>query len=129
MVCQADDMPGFSTVMEWLNKSPQFADQYARAKRQGVEAMAEDILDIADDSRNDWMDKNGFMVVDNEAVQRSKLRVDTRKWIMSKLLPKKYGETLDMTSGGEPISVKVLNYYAAKNKDEGDNTAIPISAP
>jgi hypothetical protein len=59
--------------------------------------MADDILEIADDGRNDWMEiisKDGDSVgwrVNGEAVQRSKLRVESRKWLMSKMLPKKYG--------------------------------------
>jgi hypothetical protein len=68
-----------------------------------VTPLTEEILDIADDGSNDWMeklDKDGKSVgwaVNGEAVQRSKLRVDARKWIASKLKPKKYGDKLDTT--------------------------------
>jgi hypothetical protein len=72
--------------------------QYARAKEAQADAFAEEMLDIADDGTNDWMTKRfGETEVEMpnpEVLQRSKLRVDTRKWLMSKLQPKKYGEKL-----------------------------------
>jgi hypothetical protein len=61
--------------------------------------MADELLEISDDASNDWMArraKSGDIesVPDNEAVQRSRLRVDTRKWLMGKLKPKKYGDKI-----------------------------------
>ncbi len=73
--------------------------------------MAEEIVEIADDGRNDWMEvmsKDGESIgwrLNGEAVQRSRLRVDARKWLMSKLLPKKYGESKD--DGGNQQDVNV----------------------
>ena len=62
--------------------------------------LAEEILEIADDGKNDWVERqDGSAAVNNEAVQRSRLRVDARKWLMSKLMPKKYGEKLEL--GGD----------------------------
>jgi hypothetical protein len=64
----------------------------------GIEALAEDILDIADNANNDWMERQGRdgqdlgWIANGENIQRSKLRVDSRKWLLSKLAPKKYGE-------------------------------------
>jgi len=84
---------------------PGFAEQYAHAREQQVDALADDIRDIADDGTNDFMTiKRGgeeVEVVNNEAIQRSRLRVDTLKWIMSKIAPKKYGEKLDLTNRHE----------------------------
>ena len=70
-----------------------------------ADTLADEITDIADDSSNDWMDrktKSGdtIRVIDHEAINRSRLRVDARKWIASKLKPKKYGEKLDLTHQG-----------------------------
>lgn len=73
-------------------------------------------MDIADDGSNDWMErfnKDGESigwVVNGEAVQRSKLRVDARKWALSKLLPKKYGDKIDVNHGnadGKPFQINV----------------------
>lgn len=108
-VCISDDMPSFQTVFSWIKKYPEFLEHYTRACQERSEAMAEDILDIADDGTNDWMEINKREVVDNEAVQRSKLRVDTRKWLMSKMIPKKYGDKIDMTTNGKDLPVPIYN--------------------
>ncbi len=106
-VCLDEDMPCKATVFNWLRTNKDFLDQYARAKEESADAMSEDILDIADDGTNDWMwIKRGgedVQVPDNEVLQRSRLRVDTRKWIMSKMKPKKYGDKMDVTSDGKAI--------------------------
>lgn len=64
-----------------------------------MEAWADEITEISDDGTNDWMTiKRGGDEVDvpnNEVLQRSRLRVDTRKWLMSKIAPKKYGEKIE----------------------------------
>lgn len=108
-VCDYEGMPHLSTVFRWFQIHPDFCEQYARAKQESADAMAEEILDIADDGTNDWMTietKGGFEkeVPNNEVLQRSRLRVDTRKWLMAKMKPKKYGERIDMTSNGKTIT-------------------------
>lgn len=95
-ICGADDMPDASTVFQWIQRHKEFAQQYAIACEERSEALVEEILDIADDGSNDWMadndpDNPGYKM-NGEAMQRSRLRVDTRKWYASKLKPKKYGE-------------------------------------
>lgn len=111
-VCKPDDMPHISTIFNWFRTQPQFLEQYTRAKEESADAMAEDVLDIADDGTNDYMTitKGGheYEVVNNEALQRSRLRVDTRKWLMAKMKPKKYGDKLDMTSDGEKLEGLVI---------------------
>jgi hypothetical protein len=105
-ICRDDEMPSTQTVFNWFGKHAGFVEQYARAKTAAADAMAEDILDIADDGTNDWMetrDKDGENIgwkVNGEHVQRSKLRVDSRKWLMSKLAPKKYGEKIQTELSG-----------------------------
>jgi hypothetical protein len=92
-------MPGKATVFRWLGANEEFRDQYARAREAQAEALADEIIDIADDGHNDWMERNqgdaAGWVQNGEAMQRSRLRVDARKWVASKLLPKKYGDKLD----------------------------------
>lgn len=109
-VCKADDMPSGVAIFRWLRTYPEFRKQYEDAKQESTDAMAEDVLDIADDGTNDYVLDNydkgktpGYQL-NGENIQRSRLRVDTRKWLMSKMKPKKYGEKLDMTSDGKAIS-------------------------
>ena len=101
-VCRAENMPPESTVRLWaLDDREGFAAHYTRAREIGYHAMADDMLEIADDGRNDWMERNGEdgagWSVNGEHMQRSRLRVDTRKWMLSKALPKVYGDKLDLT--------------------------------
>ncbi|WP_447874751.1 terminase small subunit-like protein [Serratia fonticola] len=97
-VCRDDEMPSKQAVLRWLARNEQFRAQYVRAKEEGAEAIAEELFDIADDGTNDWMeklDKDGEAIgyqLNGEHVQRSKLRIDTRKWYLSKIMPKKYGD-------------------------------------
>ena len=101
-ICKDAHLPDKDTVLDWSedSKSP-FSRQYARARLRGYMKHADELTDIADDGRNDWMDrelKNGdtIRVVDEECVKRSQLRVDTRKWILARMLPKVYGDKLDV---------------------------------
>jgi len=85
-------MPGQSTVFEWLNADSLFVEQYARARDKGLDAMAEELLEIADEPVGST--DNG--ATDNGAVARNRLRVDARKWYLSKLAPKRYGDRLEL---------------------------------
>lgn len=106
-VCKADDMPDMTTVFRWLRTNEEFRQQYTQAKAEAADALVEEMLDISDDGTNDWMevhDKDGECVgykVNGEHVQRSRLRVETRKWIAAKLKPKLYGERVDLNHGVE----------------------------
>ena len=103
-ICAADDMPALSTVFRWLSLHADFSDQYAKAAEERTRFLAEDMLDIADDGTNDWMEVNGKDSVgwreNGEAISRSRLRVDTRKWLLSKLVPKKYGDRASVEHSG-----------------------------
>lgn len=67
-----------STVFLWIARHKEFSENYARAQADRIVAWSEEIVDIADNSKAD--------------TNRAKLRVDTRKWLMSKMDPKKYGD-------------------------------------
>ncbi len=112
-VCNSDGMPDKKTVFRWLRTNDTFRAQYARAKEESADALADEMMDIADDGSNDWMEVhqrgNVGWVENGEAMQRSRLRVDTRKWIASKLKPKKYGDKIDATLSGPdggPVQVE-----------------------
>lgn len=100
-ICRDPDMPTGSAVRKWaLEDRDGFGARYARAREIGALAMADDILEIADDARNDWMEKHGedggvAYVLNGEHVARTKMRIDTRKWLLSKVLPKVFGDRVD----------------------------------
>lgn len=104
-ICRADDMPDKSTVFRWLAAHDAFRDHYVRARETQADAMVDEIIDIADDGHNDWMKKNFGedvrWVENGEALRRSQLRIDARKWLAVKMLPKKYGERLQTEVTGK----------------------------
>lgn len=95
-ICSDDDMPHASTVCRWLSADADFREQYAHAREAQADTLFDDVLEIADDARNDWMERRGEddagWVANGENIQRSRLRVDARKWMAAKLAPKKYGD-------------------------------------
>ncbi len=98
-ICADKAMPAISTVMGWLfnGKYEDFSEQYTRARQAQAELRADEIIDIADGAEHGA----------SEAVQAARLRVDARKWVAAKLLPKKYGDKLQHTGeGGGPIRVR-----------------------
>lgn len=106
-ICRDDGQPDNKTVLRWLEANEGFRQQYARARELQAEALFDEMLEIADDSSGDaTTNGRGDTVMDAEFVQRSRLRVDTRKWYLSKLAPKKYGEKVEQEfTGGLEIKV------------------------
>ena len=95
--CALPGMPDVSTVIRWLadEERAEFCAQYARAREDRADLLAEEILQIADDGRNDTqVDEDGNVFVDHDVIARSRLRVDARKWLASKMAPKKYGDKI-----------------------------------
>lgn len=117
-ICRDDHMPHMATVFRWLANDLAFREQYTRAKEAQGEFHAEEILDIADDATNDWMMREGKdgeslgWALNGEHVQRSRLRVDTRKWLLSKLIPKKYGEKIAVDQTSTVTHVHVIDEVA-----------------
>lgn len=110
-ICKIDGMPSVTTVLKWLRDKPDFAAQYARAKEEQADYLIEEMIDISDDGSNDFMTitkgNESYEVENKEVTSRSRLRVDTRKWIASKLKPKKYADKIDITSDNKPLSNEV----------------------
>jgi|SRR5690606_7101363 len=103
-ISRDDDMPAMSTLFKWLREIESFSEQYARAKEECADMYAEDVIEIADNATNDWMENNdpdnpGFKL-NGEHIQRSRVRIDARKWIAGKLKPKKYGEKVSQEISG-----------------------------
>jgi hypothetical protein len=108
-----DDLPVKSTINLWRYRYSEFSTQYAQAKLKQADLLAEEMLDIADDGTNDWMEsfgEDGDVVykLNGEHVQRSRLRIDTRKFLASKLLPKQYGQHAEEEKGDNKSVIEML---------------------
>ena len=122
-ICRDDDVPSIATIFNWFRSQPGFLEQYARAKEESADAMAEDILEIADNEVEQPLIVDGLplqvdgklvMIKDNVSVNHARLRVDTRKWLMAKMKPKKYGERMEL-AGDEKSPLQII----IQGKDAG----------
>lgn len=99
-ICAGEDFPSVGTVLRWVGENKSFQEQYARAREIQAETHADAIVSISDGPESGD---------DSIKTARDRLRVDSRKWVASKLLPKKYGDKVALTGGGEgdnPILVQ-----------------------
>ncbi|MES3041814.1 MAG: terminase small subunit protein [Pseudomonadota bacterium] len=103
------------SLWKWLAEDESFSKQYARAKEECADFIAEEILEIADDGKNDtYTDDKGNVCTNQDVIARSRLRVDARKWYASKLAPKKYGEKTTLAGDPEsPLAVLMMDQIAA----------------
>ena len=90
-----------STFFRWIDDNEELSKQYARACELRAEALLDEMLDIVDDSSQDKTiddldDEIKIEKTNHEAIQRSRLRYDARKWLISKLHPKKYGDKIEV---------------------------------
>lgn len=117
-ICREDAMPARGTVFRWLMQYDDFKNKYEAAREMQAELFADELNEIADDGTNDWMesaDKDGGVgyKLNGEHIQRSRLRIDTRKWIASKLKPKKYGDKITQEVTGQdggPVQVQEIRH-------------------
>lgn len=111
--CKAAGVPQ-STFNLWLNNDPALAEEYARAREDLIELIAQEIIDLSDadvgltpDGKKDWA-----------AIQKHKLQVDTRKWLLSKLAPKKFGEKLELSGDqNSPLLIQKIERLVVKPTD------------
>lgn len=83
-------------------------DQYARACEARQEFLFDEIIDIADDGSNDTYVTEDGEGTNYDVIQRSKLRIDARKWALSKMNPRKYGDKMDLTSDNQPLPTPMI---------------------
>ncbi len=125
-IAALDGMPAQSTIMLWLDGTrPDFSEQYARAREAQADKLAEEILAIADDGRSDtYLDAEGNEKTDSEVIQRSKLRVEARKWLASKMAPKKYGDKVTQehtgADGGAIQIASTVTFVRPPARDEDE---------
>jgi len=111
--CQAAGVPQ-STFNLWVNNDPALAEEYARAREDLIELIAQEIIDLSDadvgltpDGKKDW-----------SAIQKHKLQVDTRKWLLSKLAPKKFGDKIELTGDPDrPLAIQKIERLVVKPTD------------
>jgi hypothetical protein len=87
-----------STFNLWVNDDAKLAEDYARAREDLIERMANEVLELADSE----VPADEYGKKDWQAIQKHKLQVDTRKWLLSKLAPKKYGDKIEVS--GDPAN-------------------------
>ena len=107
-------MPEAKSIYNWLRDVDKewFLQHYMRAMSTRAELIAEEIIELSDTSVEDI---EGDDKSDGARVQARKLQVDTRKWVLSKMLPKKYGDKLDLTSDGEKLPTPIYGGASAGN--------------
>lgn len=106
-ICKELDLNA-STVYDWINNNAEFSNKYARAREIQADYLADQIIQIADETHSDTsVNEYGYEVTNHEVIARSRLRVDARKWKASKLYPKKYADRVDsdITSNGEKLNL------------------------
>jgi hypothetical protein len=125
------NMPDKATICRWLGDHEDFCDQYVRAGEIRALLMGDEMIEIADDSTNDWIAREGKdgaveIVVDQEAIARSRVRVEARKWLMVKLAPKRFGATLAVTGkDGGPVQHVHQTVGEVLDEIDGAGTGLP----
>jgi len=116
-ICRDVGMPTAVCVRRWAIKDEEFGKQYDAACDALYEHWAHETIEISEDGSNDWTDREvaqGRLVrtLDHEHIARSKLRIDTRRWLLSKLKREKYGEHIQQEvtgKDGAAFAAPVLN--------------------
>ena len=113
-ICRDEHIPTKTTIFEWLldGKHEGFSDQYTKAMDIRADNLFDEIEEIADDSTNDYIERQNkdgstYDAINGEHVQRSRLRIDTKKWKLQKMLPKKYGDRVHQEHSG---TLKITPY-------------------
>lgn len=93
-----------------LARNAEAREKYARAKADGLEVLADEILELADTPRlgvkTTTKPDGAVETVEGDMIERSRLQIDSRKWLLSKLAPRKYGEKIDLEHSGS-LGLKV----------------------
>ena len=131
-ICSSEGMPALRTVYRWLAMDRSFWQHYARAREAQMEQWSEEIVTIADDRSGDMVERIGRdgqpeMVPDHENVQRSKLRIDTRKWVMSKM-SKRFADRVDVNVDAT-IKVETLSDQELEDRTRARLIAMGATLP
>lgn len=109
-IVRSEHMPDYRTIMKWLHRHPAFAEQYQRSREYQADYYADQCIEIADDGSNDtYQAEDGSKKIAHDHIQRSRLRVDARKWKASQMYPKKWGQqqVQHTGEGGGPMQIVI----------------------
>lgn len=116
-ICRDDNMPSVGTILRWVGEDKDFQKQYEAAMEQRAEALFEEMFEIADETNQDTISTDQGDRPNAEWISRSRLRVDVRKWALSKMVPKKYGDKIQHTGdGGGPVQVTEVRLVPLSGK-------------
>ena len=91
------DKASSRTFYKWLDEDEAKVKQYTRATTERAEQIFEDILEIADDQEDDvYKDADGNEQTNHNVINRAKIRIDSRKWMLGKMNPKKYSDKIQV---------------------------------
>jgi len=122
--------PDVSTVYRWLSKNTEFRERYARAREFQAQALFDEIIEIADKvqlgtvTKVDRHGRKEKRIAD--MVDRARLRVDSRKWSLSKLLPKKYGDRVDVSQSGDNLPALIAAMQKRSEEIGPPEGAVPM---
>ena len=131
--------PNRRTVARWLHRDAKFRENYISARQVAMEIMGEELIEIADDTSNDYMERERHdgsfeTVVNHENINRSRLRVDARKWLMAKLAPSRFADAPKPDGSKEnPLhtnaKVTAVDWDAIHAKVNKDQEPAPAEIP
>jgi hypothetical protein len=111
-ISQDPHMPGMTTIYMWLRRHEDFRKQYEEARKDGAHAFADQIAHIIDMRPLEVTDEYGNVKLDPGSIAWQRLRMDGRKWLAAKYLPRVYGERIGVegVEGGAPIKTEDATY-------------------
>jgi hypothetical protein len=131
-ICKAEGMPSVATFLEWVNKDPSgVGKDYAHAREIGYALLADEIVALSDkthewvtvqkldpqgdpmfDEKGEPLLKQMLMPLNSDVIAHKRVQIDTRKWMLSKMLPKVYGDKITQEhtgSNGGPIALAAVD--------------------
>jgi hypothetical protein len=129
--CKEADVTEASRVLELCKVDESFAAQYARARETGYQMLADELIDISNTPKagvkTKTNEKGETETTEGDMIEHRRLQVDTRKWMLSKMLPKIYGDRLDLNHSGtvstQNLTRAELMAIAAQGKTQGGDAA------
>ena len=125
-ILRREDMPSSRTFFKWIDEDKEKVKQYERSLELRSEMLFDEIIEIADKQSEDvGEDENGNKVINHNIVQRNRLQIDARKWALSKMFPKKFGDkTIHSGDADNPIQTtfSILNIDPLSD-ESNDSTA------
>ena len=130
-ICDTPDIPAMGTVLRWAATLPVFRELYERAREVRLERMAEEMIEIADESSHDTISTERGEFADKEWIMRSKLRVETRQWLLARLARQLYGDRVQQEISGPaggPLQTELTIRDLTRDTKRPDGSTAPTPA-